>query len=128
MSDQADTDQDSGATQLKAEAKKEALKKPKKPYERRFPIGYPCVLCMLSFIMWTMETVGLILKGIGYAWAVMKTSAEDEVIKIIRYYTLCMFGIMIEGTTEDKYCIAIDSNLADSTLENKNTTIKYSSM
>ncbi len=34
------------------------------------PIGYPCVLCLFSYIMWTMQTVGLLLKGIGFCWSI----------------------------------------------------------
>ena len=35
-------------------------------YEPSYPIGFPAILCMYSFIMWTMYSCGMLLRAAGY--------------------------------------------------------------
>ena len=40
-------------------------------YEPSYPIGFPAILCLFSYIMWTMYSCGMNLKRVGYqvdAW------------------------------------------------------------
>ena len=50
------------------EAKETEEKKPKTKCVG-YPIDYPCVLMLLSSIMWSMQFVGLVLKMMGLKWS-----------------------------------------------------------
>ena len=47
----------------------------KLPCTLSYPIGYPCVLMILSAVMWSMWTVAMMLKQIGYRWVDFECSA-----------------------------------------------------
>ena len=42
---------------------------PRAPKDRGAPIGYPCVLMILSSFMWSMYSVGILLASKGLTWA-----------------------------------------------------------
>ncbi len=46
---------------------------PRKPIA--YPIGYPAPLMMLSYVMWSMQWVGLVLKAMGNRWAIFARRA-----------------------------------------------------
>ena len=55
------------------EAKETEEKKPKTKCVG-YPIGYPCVLMLLSSIMWSMQSVGLVLKMMGLKWSEFRST------------------------------------------------------
>ena len=58
-----------------------------KTYYAVYPIGYPAILCMFSYIMWTMYSCGLLLKSIGF-------STKTWIAK-----TYHNFGVKLKGRT-----------------------------
>ena len=55
------------------EAKETEEKKPKTKCVG-YPIGYPCVLMLLPSIMWSMQSVGLVLKMMGLKWSEFRSA------------------------------------------------------
>ena len=56
------------------------MRKPRKQRRRSqkkcvgYPIGYPCVVMLLSSIMWSMQFVGLVLKMMGLKWSEFRST------------------------------------------------------